>query len=106
MRRLTPVLMRYVVWGGGRPAQGAGPGPPGHAVKHPGGKTAKMMRARRDGRRRQLVALRVPPIRLVLARLSCSTALAEEYKYPYRDPYVATTTAAILYSDDHTPDFK
>src|SRR2546426_926783 len=106
MRRLTPVVMRYVVWGGGRPAQGAGPAPPGQAVKHPGGKTAKMMRARRDGRRRQLVTLRVPPILLILVCLSWSTVRAEDYKYPYRDPYVATTTAAILNSDDLTPKLK
>ena len=65
-----------------------------------------MMRARRDGRRRQPVTLRVPPILLILVCLSWSTVRAEDYKYPYRDPYVATTTAAILNSDDLTPKLK
>src|ERR1700730_10989078 len=105
MRRVARVLMRYVVRRGGRPARGAGPGAPSHGVKRPGGNSTTMTRTPRGGRR-QLLTLPVPPILLTLVCLSWSPVRAEDYKYPYRDPYVATTTAAILNSDDLTPKLK
>ena len=35
-----------------------------------------------------------------------STVQAEEYRYPYRDPYLATVTTAILNADGMTPRLK
>jgi hypothetical protein len=43
---------------------------------------------------------------LTVICFSWSAAQAEEYKYPYHDPYVATITAALLNSDDLTPRLK
>ena len=38
--------------------------------------------------------------------LSWSTVQGEEYRYPYRDPYLATVTTAILNADGMTPRLK
>ncbi len=38
--------------------------------------------------------------------LSWGTVSAEDYKYPYRDPYLATITTAILNADGHTAGLK
>jgi hypothetical protein len=38
--------------------------------------------------------------------LSWGSARAEDYKYPYHDPYLATITTAILNADGHTPGLK
>ena len=38
--------------------------------------------------------------------LSPSLVQAEEYRYPYRDPYLATVTTAILTADGMTPRLK
>lgn len=38
--------------------------------------------------------------------LSASTVQAEGYRYPYRDPYLATVTTAILTADGMTPRLK
>ena len=38
--------------------------------------------------------------------LSPSLVQAEEYRYPYRDPYLATVTTAILSADGMTPHLK
>ncbi len=38
--------------------------------------------------------------------LSCSSVEAEDYKYPYRDPYLATVTTAILNADRLSPRLK
>ena len=38
--------------------------------------------------------------------LSSSLVQAEEYRYPYRDPYLATVTTAILTSEGMTPRLK
>src|SRR6266478_3633929 len=35
--------------------------------------------------------------------LASSSGEAEDYKYPFRDPYIATVTAAILTGDGLTP---
>ena len=42
----------------------------------------------------------------IVVCLSWSTVQAEEYRYPYRDPYLATVTTAILNADGMTPRLK
>ena len=43
--------------------------------------------------------MRFPLIVLTALCLSWSSAEADDYKYPFHDPYVATITSAILNSD-------
>jgi hypothetical protein len=51
--------------------------------------------------------VRFPLIVLTAVCLAWSSIVdAEEYKYPYRDPYLATATAAILNADGLTPRLK
>ena len=50
--------------------------------------------------------MRLPIIVLTAVCLSWSTAHAEEYKFPYRDPYLATVTGAVLNADGRTPGLK
>ena len=38
--------------------------------------------------------------------VASSPALAQEYSYPYRDPYLATVTGAALNADGLTPGIK
>jgi len=38
--------------------------------------------------------------------LSWSSVQAQDYKYPYQDPYLATAPSAILNADDPTPRLK
>src|SRR4030095_9194242 len=38
--------------------------------------------------------------------VASSPALAQEYSYPYRDPYLATVTGAALNADGLTPGLK
>jgi pimeloyl-ACP methyl ester carboxylesterase len=38
--------------------------------------------------------------------LSSGASSAQEYKFPYRDPYLATITTAVLNADGHTPGAK
>ena len=38
--------------------------------------------------------------------LSWGSVSAQDYKYPYRDPYLATITTAVLNADGHTPGAK
>ena len=45
-------------------------------------------------------------ILLIMVFLSWSSVEAEDYKYPYRDPYLATATTAILNDDGPTPRLK
>lgn len=50
--------------------------------------------------------VRVPILVLTAVCLSWSTAQAEEYSFPYRDPYLATVTGAVLNLDGRTPGLK
>jgi len=43
---------------------------------------------------------------LILLGLSWRSASAQEYKYPYRDPYLASITTAILNADGHVSGLK
>ena len=43
---------------------------------------------------------------LTLLALSSGASSAQEYKFPYRDPYLATITTAVLNADGHTPGAK
>ena len=45
---------------------------------------------------------------LVLTSLALSSGAssAQEYRFPYRDPYLATITTAVLNADGHTPGAK
>jgi len=64
------------------------------------------MRERSHRRRRGFFTVRFHVMVLTALGCSWSPVQAEEYKYPYHDPYVATVTAAILNSDDLTPKLK
>jgi acetyl esterase/lipase len=52
------------------------------------------------------VAARFHVVVLTTVCLAWSAVGAEEYKYPYRDPYLATVTSAILNADDGNPRIK
>src|SRR5262249_37132661 len=54
-------------------------------------------------RLRVLVAFYFPSTILATVVLSGFSVEAEDYKYPYRDPYVATATTAILNADRLSP---
>src|SRR5712691_7794458 len=57
--------------------------------------------------RRELFTVRFHLIVLTSVCLAWSSIVeAEEYKYPYRDPYVATATAAILNTEGLIPRLK
>ena len=45
-------------------------------------------------------------ILLITVFFSWRSVEAEDYKYPYRDPYLATATSAILNDDGLTPRLK
>ena len=47
--------------------------------------------------------MRVPVMVWITICVSWSSVEAEDYKYPYRDPYLATITTAILNADGLTP---
>jgi hypothetical protein len=65
------------------------------------------MRASHPRTRQELFTVRFPLIVLTAVCLAWSSIVdAEEYKYPYRDPYLATATAAILNADGLTPRLK
>jgi hypothetical protein len=63
---------------------------------------------RKQGVGLPLLALRFPLIvwSVIALCLSPSMVQAEEYRYPYRDPYLATVTTAILTADGITPRLK
>lgn len=50
--------------------------------------------------------MRLLIITLTAVCLSWTTAYAEEYAFPYHDPYVATVTGAVLNGDGRTPGLK
>lgn len=50
--------------------------------------------------------MRLPIIVLTAVCLSWSTVHAEDYRFPYHDPYLATVTGAVLNADGHTPGLK
>jgi pimeloyl-ACP methyl ester carboxylesterase len=51
-------------------------------------------------------AARFSLIVLTTIALTWGSVSAEDYKYPYRDPYLATITTAILNADGHTPGLR
>ena len=57
-------------------------------------------------RRRELFIVRVHVIVLTAICLSWSSLEADDYHYPYHDPYVATVTTAILNGQGDTPRLK
>src|SRR2546421_13004188 len=57
-------------------------------------------------RRRELSTVRVYVILLTAICLSWSPLEADDYNYPYHDPYVATVTTAILNGEADTPRLK
>ncbi len=57
-------------------------------------------------RRRELFIVRVHVIVLTAICLSWSSLEADDYNYPYHDPYVATVTTAILNGEGDTPRLK
>ena len=66
---------------------------------------------RRQGAGLRLLARRFRLIVLIVwsaiaLGLSPNTVQAEGYRYPYRDPYLATVTTAILTADGMTPRLK
>jgi hypothetical protein len=52
---------------------------------------------------RRMVSVRFHFIVLATTVLSCGSVDAEDYAYPYRDPYLATITSAILNADRLSP---
>jgi hypothetical protein len=56
--------------------------------------------------RRPRLTVRFPVIVAIAVCLFWSTVEAGEYRYPYRDPYRATVTTAILNADGMTPRLK
>ena len=66
-----------------------------------------MMQKPHDKRRQKLFTVRFYCMVVVTAVcLSWSSAEAQDYRYPFHDPYLATATCAILNSDDLTPRLK
>jgi pimeloyl-ACP methyl ester carboxylesterase len=53
-----------------------------------------------------LHAARLSLVVLTSLALSSGASSAQEYKFPYRDPYLATITTAVLNADGHTPGAK
>jgi hypothetical protein len=51
-------------------------------------------------------AVRLPLIVLTTIGLAWGSVNAEDYKYPYHDPYLATITTAVMNADGHTPGAK
>jgi len=54
----------------------------------------------------KILAPRLAFVVSTLLALSWSASSAQEYKFPYRDPYLATITTAVLNADGHTPGAK
>jgi len=50
--------------------------------------------------------VRLSIVVLTSLALSSGASSAQEYKFPYRDPYLATITTAVLNADGHTPGAK
>jgi hypothetical protein len=59
-----------------------------------------------DMMRRAFSAVCFPFIGLATVAVSWTSGEAEDYKYPYRDPYLATVTTAILNADRLSPRLK
>src|SRR5260370_26686634 len=58
---------------------------------------------------RALMSFHVARLSLVVLTslaLFSGASSAQEYKFPYRDPYLATITTAVLNADGHTPSAK
>jgi hypothetical protein len=69
------------------------------------GRLAETMQESHHGSRQKFFTVRFHLIVLTTVCLSWSSIEAEDYKYPYHDPYLATATTAIL-NDDGTPQLK
>jgi len=61
---------------------------------------------RRHQRLGKLFTVRLQFIVLIVVCLSWGSAGAEDYRYPYHDPYIATATTSILNADDVSPRLK
>src|SRR5262249_5374396 len=59
--------------------------------------------ARGDGMRRVIATVCVHVIALATIVFSGLSAEGEDYQYPYRDPYLATVTSAIVNADRFSP---
>jgi len=68
-----------------------------------GERLAETMQELHHRRRRAFLVVRRHVIVLTTVCLAWSSVGAEDYKYPYHDPYLATATSAILDADDRNP---
>ena len=71
-----------------------------------GERLAETMQGLHHRRRHAFFTLRRHFIVLTTVCLAWSSVEAEDYKYPYHDPYLATATSAILDADDRNPRIK
>jgi len=71
-----------------------------------GERLAETMQELHHRRRRAFLVVRRHVIVLTTVCLAWSSVGAEDYKYPYHDPYLATATSAILDADDRNPRIK
>jgi hypothetical protein len=71
-----------------------------------GERLAETMQERHPRRRQAFFTVRLHFIVLTTVCLAWRSVEAEDYKYPYHDPYLATATSAILDADDRNPRIK
>ena len=88
MRRGAAAVMMYVVYG--VQPQGAA---------RPGGSRRRPCNGPPTEAKRGFFTVRFPLIVLTALCFSWSSAEADDYRYPYHDPYLATVTTAILDGD-------
>jgi hypothetical protein len=71
-----------------------------------GERLAETMQELHPRRRQAFFTVRLHFIVLTTVCLAWRSVEAEDYKYPYHDPYLATATSAILDADDRNPRIK